>query len=173
MFHRTLLAALLVAGAALADERFGVKGQFVPSGSISYMHASVGNASSYEFTLAPGLLWFPTNAVAIGGSVSYQHFSGLFGGSTNSFALGPILGVAVPLADRIALFPRVGIDFSWLWPPVGASQNAITLVAVAPLLFFPAPHFFLGFGPNFQVDLKRTGNTLTLLGLTSEIGGYF
>jgi len=46
-------------------------------------------------------------------------------------------------------------------------------VAVAPVLFFPAPHFFLGFGPNFQVDLKRTGNTLTLLGLTSEIGGYF
>jgi hypothetical protein len=173
MFHRTILAALLVAGAAVAEERFSVKGQFVPSGSISYTHVSVANTSAYEITLAPGLLWFPFNAVAVGGSVSYQHVSGLFGGSTNSFALGPLLGVAFPLADRVALFPRVGIDFSWLWPPVGASQNAITLVAVAPVLFFPAPHFFLGFGPNFQVDLKRTGATETLLGLTSEIGGYF
>jgi hypothetical protein len=173
MFHRTFLAALLVAGAALAEERFGVKGQFVPSGSISYTHASVGGTSAYQFTLAPGLLWFPINAVALGGSVSYQHVSGLFGGSTNSFAIGPLLGVALPLADRVALFPRVGIDFSWLWPAVGASGNAITLVAVAPVLFFPAPHFFLGFGPNFQVDIHRTGATQTLLGLSSEIGGYF
>ena len=173
MFHRTILASLLVAGAALAEERFGVKGQFVPSGSISYTHLSVGNTSSYQVNLSPELLWFPTDAVAVGGLVSYQHVSGLFGGSINSFAFGPLLGVAVPLADRVALFPRVGIDFSWLWPPIAASQNAITLVAVAPVLFFPAAHFFLGFGPNFQVDLQRTGGTRTLLGLTSEIGGYF
>jgi len=110
MFHRTILAALLVAGAALAEERFGVKGQFVPSGSISYTHLSVGNTSSHQVNLSPGLLWFPISAVAVGGSVSYQHVSGLFGGSINSFAFG---------------------------------------------------------------RLHRTGGTATLLGLTSEIGGYF
>ena len=173
MFHRTFLAALLVAGAALAEERFGVKGQFVPSGSISYTHASVGGTSAYQFTLAPGLLWFPTNAVALGASVNYQHVTGLLGGATNSFAIGPVLGVALPLADRVALFPRVEMDFSWLWPALGASGNAITLVTVAPVLFFPAPHFFLGFGPKFQVDIHRSGASQTLLGLTSEIGGYF
>ena len=80
MFHRTILIALLVAGAAVADERFGVKGQLVPSGSVSYTHSSVAGGSAYQFTVAPGLLWFPTNAIAVGGSVNYQHVSGVFGG---------------------------------------------------------------------------------------------
>jgi len=172
MFHRTILIALLVAGAAVADERFGVKGQLVPSGSVSYTHSSVAGGSAYQFTVAPGLLWFPTNAIAVGGSVNYQHVSGVFGGSSNAFAFGPVLGVAIPLADRLALFPRVGIDFAWLWFPAG-SGNSITLVTVAPVLFFPAPHFFLGFGPNFQVDIHSSGAGQTLLGLSSEIGGYF
>jgi hypothetical protein len=97
----------------------------------------------------------------------------VLGGSTNAFGIGPVLGVAIPLADRLALFPRVGIDFAWVWPAVGASANSITLVTVAPVLFFPAPHFFLGFGPDFRVDLHSTGARQTLLGLSSEIGGYF
>jgi len=31
----------------------------------------------------------------------------------------------------------------------------------------------VGFGPDFRVDLHSTGARQTLLGLSSEIGGYF
>jgi hypothetical protein len=173
MIHRMVLAALLVAGGALGEERFGARGQVVPMGSISYTHVSAGATDANIVNLAPGVLWFPTTAVALGASVRYQHLSGFFGGSTNGLGLEPMLGIALPLADQAALFPRVSMNFSWFWPGAGPSGNAITARGFVPVLFFPAPHFFIGFGPEFSVDLNNSFGKQTAYGVTTEIGGYF
>jgi len=52
------------------------------------------------------------------------------------------VGFGIPLAERIAFFPRVGMAFSWQFPSPGNSTHRIFIDGYAPLLFIPAPHFY-------------------------------
>ena len=52
-------------------------------------------------------------------------------------------------------------------------SGQVAIDGFAPLLFIPAPHFFIGFGPRMYVDVTGAGATQKSFGLSSEIGGYF
>jgi hypothetical protein len=175
MAHRAFVMLLLVGVAARAETNFGSRGQVVPLGTVSYAHASSGGVSSDRLTLAPGAFWFPTNSLAIGGSVLYQYqHNSLFGGvSVHSVGFDPAVGFGIPLAERIAFFPRVGMAFSWQFPSPGNSTHRIFIDGYAPLLFIPAPHFYIGLGPALAVDVASSFAKLTQVGFTTEIGGYF
>ena len=171
MVHRILVALLLIGSAARAQAAFGSRGQVVPFGGIGYSHTSVGNADANSISLAPGAMWFPTNNVAIGGQVVYAFND--FGASVHSLGFEPLVGFGVPLADHLAFFPRVGMQFLWAFASGGGSSNRVAIDGFAPLLFIPAPHSFIGFGPRMYVDVTSAGATQKSFGLSSEIGGYF
>jgi hypothetical protein len=172
MARRILVAALLLASAARADESFGHRGQVVPFGTLSYSHVSANDQSGDELSLGPGALWFFTDYVAVGGSVTYRYVSALGFTALHTFGVEPTLAVALPLADNVALFPRLGVEFAAAWSG-GNSANAITLDGFAPLLFFPAPHFYLGIGPQLRIDVGGDTTRSTTVGFATEIGGWF
>jgi hypothetical protein len=173
MTQRVLVALLLVGASAKAQSAFGSKGQIVPFGSVSYAHSSSGNTSSDFLLIQPGVVYFPTTALAVGLQPIYGFSSGAAGGSFHVLGFEPVVGFGVPLADHVAFFPRMGIGFAWVLPSGGGSSHQITMLGNAPLLYIPAPHVYIGFGPTVAVDLDRSGGTGTTFGLASEIGGYF
>jgi len=153
MARRIVVAALLLAAAAHAEEEFGHRGQVVPFGFFSYSHVSANDQSIEIVSIAPGVLWFFTDSIAIGGSPRYAFTSAALGGSSaHLLGLEPIVAVAVPLAAQVALFPRFGMEFSWIWSG-GTTSNSITLDGFAPVVFFPVPHLYLGVGPQLRTDL--------------------
>lgn len=175
MAHR-VVAVVLLAGAAAArgEDRFGRAGQIVPSGAISFNYAAGPEVGS--IFVSPGVLWFPVNGIAIGGAASYGYVSSqqsvnVLQPASHQVGLEPEVGVAIPMGDSFALFPRVGIAVTWLFPQGFGTQRFTTLQAVAPVLFIPVPHFFLGFGPYLRMDPSRP--SASQFGLASEIGGYF
>jgi hypothetical protein len=175
MGRRIVLVVLLAgATAARAEDRFGTAGQIVPSGAISFNYAMGPDIGT--IFISPGVLWFPVNGIAIGGAAFYGYFSrqqgaGFIQPATHQVGLQPELGVALPIGDAFALFPRVGVQFTWVFAQNFGAQRFTALQAVAPVLFFPVPHFFLGFGPYLRVDPDRPSQGQ--FGLSSEIGGYF
>ena len=171
MAHRVLVALLLVGSAAHAQAAFGSGGQVVPFGTVSYTHTSAGADVNLIF-VAPGAMWFPTNNVAIGGQLIYAFAD--FGPSVHEVGFEPLVGFAVPLADHVAFFPRVGMQFQWLLPTAGNSANRVAIDGFAPLLFIPVPHFFIGFGPQLNVEVASSAAIkVTFFGLATQIGGYF
>ena len=115
--------------------------------------------------------------------------------SAITYGIGVAVGVNVPLGDWVSFWPRV---FGGVWTesitqsPVprafSLSRDGITLPQgdyretalwfeiYAPLLIHPAPHFFVGFGPDFFIDLVHdvgpTENRRTYWGATSLVGGW-
>ena len=68
------------------------------------------------------------------------------------------------------MWPLGGLELSY------ASQNHTSsthtaLVVYVPVLFHPAPHFFVGAGPSFQFDLS--GPMSNIYGIDSFLGGWF
>ena len=99
MAHRAFVVLLLLGAAARAETNFGARGQVVPFGGVSYTHGSAGGNSADQLTLAPGVFWFPTNSLAIGGSVQYAYGSGA-GFTAHNLGFEPLVGFGVPLGDR-------------------------------------------------------------------------
>jgi hypothetical protein len=172
MAHRVLVVLLLAGTAARAQSAFGSKGQIVPFGAVSYTHTSNAGNDLNLVSVQPGAMWFPTNNVAIGGQVVYA-FIDFPGGSAHDLGFEPLVGFGVPIAAQLAFFPRVGMQFLWAFPSPGNSAHRVEMQGFAPLLFIPAPHVYIGFGPQLSVDVASSGGKQTSFGLGSEIGGYF
>jgi len=170
MIHRILIALLFAGAAARAESAFGSHGQIVPFGGIGYSHTG-GGADFNQIGFAPGAMYFPTNNVAIGGQLIYI-FDDFAGNAVHSLGFEPLVGFGVPLADKVAFFPRVGMRFVWAFQS-GGTGNQVSIDGFAPLLFIPAPHLYIGFGPQLFVDVANSGAKQTSFGLGSEIGGYF
>jgi hypothetical protein len=171
MAHRILVALLLIGSAARAQAAFASRGQVVPFGNVFYAHTSLGAADVNSISLSPGAMWFPTNNVAVGGQLTYGFND--FGTSVHNLGFEPLVGFGVPLANNLAFFPRVGMDFVWAFASGGGTANRVAIDGFAPLVFIPASHFYIGFGPRLFVDVANSGAKQTSFGLSSEIGGYF
>jgi hypothetical protein len=173
MVHRIFVLLLVVGAAARAQSAFGSQGQIVPFGTVAYTHASgfVGGDAN-QILIQPGAMWFPANNVAVGGQVIYGFVDA--GTSFHELGFEPLVGFAVPFGNQLAFFPRVGMQFEWLLPSGGNSANRVALDGFAPLLFIPAPHVYIGFGPQLNVEVASSAaSKVTSFGLASQIGGYF
>src|SRR6266849_295419 len=183
MDSRAIVAALLCAAAARGEDRFGARGQVVPFGGIGYSHSAGNGVSSDSVSLAPGALWFVDDDFALGLSAFFGYRSlsqptpAASTTRTTSFGGTPMAAVALPLSERVAFFPQAGVSYSWQRvsvPEPGFTQtsHSVILQGFAPLLFIPAPHFFLGFGPSLSWIVEGAGSDTIAVGLGSQIGGY-
>ena len=193
----SILAALLAAGPAAGQDRFGSRGTISPSGSISVSYSSTptdsGNFNSYGFSLLPGAMFFVADDVAIGGLVELSYTSIRQPGESDrvaiwQYGIAPAIGWNFWLGERVSVFPQTTLRASWrntYFRGSSSTDRVITLEVFVPALFHVTSHFFLGLGPNISRDIDSTVSFLTLggtavteakrttIGLQSVIGGWF
>ena len=177
-------AALLCAAAARGEERFGKRGQVVPYGGFGYAHDSSNGQTTNSVSVAPGAMWFFADGFAAGMQAGFSWRSGsvlsisgvIFPtpDTTTTLNLAPVVAAALPLGERLTLFPQLSAGFSWSWAG-GGTAHGIEAEIFAPIVFTPVEHLFLGFGPFFATVIEgsspSSGNKA--FGLQSQIGGWF
>ena len=89
--------------------------------------------------------------------------------------MGPRVGYNVGINEQLSFWPKGGLVFSHSSSsPDDSSDSRTGLEIYAPLLFHPAPHFFLGGGPGLSTDLSSSGGAkTTTIRLESVVGGWF
>jgi opacity protein-like surface antigen len=164
---------------------FGERGQFVVSSDLDLRltHSSTtkGFASTTGVTLTPSLDYFVSPNFSVGALISIDYAS-LGDDAQTTISVGARAGYNVVLTNVLTLWIRGGLAYAHLStdPEMGDGQsgNSLSLQVFAPLLWHPAPHFFIGAGPAFETDLiakfdgMDTGKT-TSIGILSTVGGYW
>jgi len=188
------------AGGDGAEKQMGEVGHFVVSAdlnvSLSWSNISppMGNSnSSTDITIAPSADYFVIPNISVGGNVVLGHGSssqpngtgGTTDVSTTTLGLGVRGGYHMPIAPKISFWPRLGLSYNHVGFSSGgsdSSQSAFTIFVYAPILFHPAPHFFVGIGPSISQDLTSSvssgsmsadGDKTLRLALESTVGGWF
>lgn len=178
MRHVFVFAAVLgaITGAASsaralggAANAFGEAGQFVPYGSVAVGFESQGDLDEFKLELDPGLLYFVTDRWAVGGTLKFDAWAGDLDFVT--FGMGPTVAYNYPLSPDFSFFPQGQLYFT-----VGGGdvqRDSVGIAAFAPFLWHVVPNFFLGVGPDMQIDFHNDAGELFRLGGRSVIGGYF
>jgi hypothetical protein len=169
------------------DARMGGVGQIaisddlqiaIRSQSASFMGAST-SATTYQ--LEPAIDYFVAPSFSIGASVSLVHSSTDAQSETN-IGLMPRVGYDFSLSPLMSIWPRVGLGYAHTSNGFNGSPDttgySVTFKVFVPVVFHPAPHFFIGGGPYLSTALvsKIEGNDASKLtddGLISMLGGYF
>ncbi len=185
-------APLPVAPAATG---LGVVGQIVISDDLllsatrssqSFMGQS---ASSTNLLLQPALDIFLAPNLSIGGQLRLGVSSSNNNGdaSTTTIGLLPRIGYNIPIGPTASIWPRASLAYvHYSYDTTGGaystSSYTASFILFVPVLFQPAPHFFIGGGPYLSTDLiskyesggvsMDTAKT-TSFGLLSTVGGYF
>jgi hypothetical protein len=163
---------------------FGAPGQIAISSDFSAQigsHAEVAPNGQNPPTrttiaLSPAVDVFVMQNFSVGGQLSlYWSTSG--GAKNTGIGFGPRVGYDVPITDTISFWPKGGLAFS-AWSDRTVSGSRITAQVYAPFLLHPAPHFFVGLGPYFGVDLlsRWDGNAANRnidFALNTTVGGWF
>jgi Outer membrane protein beta-barrel domain len=155
-------------------EQFGAKGVLAISSDVglSIQHQFEGQDSTV-FSLHPAADYFVIDHLSLGGYVDFSHQGGS-GVSATNIGIGPRIGYDLNLSSRFSFWPKAGLAFNHTATSVrdvDRSNDALAINLFAPFLFHPVEHFFMGFGPNFDVDL--TGDQKqTVLGARLVIGGW-
>jgi hypothetical protein len=101
--------------------------------------------------LQPTLQFFTTPNVALGLSLLYVHLSN-DNASTSAYGLAPSLGYALRLGDVVSIFPQASLPFQVTAATGRSDQTFIGASLFVPVLIHPVRHFFIGFGPDFQIS---------------------
>jgi hypothetical protein len=132
--------------------------------------------STTTVELKPALDVFVMQNFSVGGQVTMTwQKSG--GGHSTSLGVGPRVGYDVPITDRISFWPKGGLSVE-AQSNQTASGSKLKAFVLAPFLYHPVPHFFVGFGPAFAVDLlsRWDGNAAAKdldFSLSTTVGGWF
>jgi hypothetical protein len=154
--------------AASADAPFGAAGQWV----ISVPSLNAGTSLSFSkqasggsrVLIQPAIDYFVTSGLSVGGLFSFGH-----AGGATTIGLGARAGFNQALTERVSFWPTAGIIGSFI-SSNGTSSSTAELVVLAPFLYHPAPHFFLGAGPFLSYLFK--GGPDTQYGIDFVIGGW-
>lgn len=168
--------------------RFGGKGQLAISSdaglSISNTSISGVDGSSTQLVLRPALDYFVIDYLSVGGFLGLEYNSAP-GGSSTAMSVGPRIGYNIPLSERFSFWPKVGFSFAStsqkqdaIRLPDGStmsssdrSSTSVQLNLFAPIMFHPVQHFFIGFGPAFDLDLSGD-NKATTIAARLTLGGW-
>ncbi|CAN0575708.1 unnamed protein product, partial [Laminaria digitata] len=154
--------------------RFGDRGTYAPSGSLSLGYTSTPNlaarsVSTTSTSLEPGVDYFVSDRLALHLEVLAQYNTSSDG---SSYALGAGAGAGyyVPLGERFGLFPRAKVSgFHQKFQvsqtgslrvgyfPYNPSHDAIYFTADLPFLAHFG-RFFLGAGPRFTQRLWQSSD---------------
>jgi hypothetical protein len=179
------------------ERRFGEAGEVVLSGELSASLDSLtyrGSDAQYVSAgFAPGFDVFVANhlslgvdfAVSYGSTTGYGSDGSRIDYTTTSYGIAPRVGVDVPIASSLSLYPRAELGFGTLTQDetsTNSYENKHTISRVwvslyAPLLVHPAPHFFVGFGPLVLHELSSSDqyqkdNRRTTIGASLLLGGW-
>jgi hypothetical protein len=174
----------------------GAVGQIAISDDL---HVTAARASqsfmgqSYKSTtllLQPAIDIFLAPNLSIGGQLQLGRSSNNANGDTTTTTIGllPHIGYNIPIGPTASIWPRASLAYlHYSYSTPGASYEnsnyTVSFIAFVPVLFQPAPHFFIGGGPYLSTDLiskydsggGASGDTFktTTFGLLSTVGGYF
>jgi hypothetical protein len=166
-----------------SDAQLAVQGQQTtpPQGS---------STSGSTIVIAPAADYFVINNLSVGGQLVFESISTsqstgantTTSSTTTGFGIGPRVGYNIGFTDTISLWPRVSFSYlSLSTSNNGPSQSKGTLGIFAPVVFVPVPHFFLGLGPEFSLDVisnesfggqSGTGNKVMTYGVQFTLGGW-
>jgi hypothetical protein len=153
---------------APAATTFGASGEWVVSvpsynagTSLSFSKQASGGS---RVLLQPALDYFLAGGISVGGLVGFG-----YSGGTTTINLGARAGFNQPLTERFSFWPTAGIIGSYQTGN-GSSNSTAQLVVLAPFLYHPVQHFFLGAGPFLSYLVK--GGPDTQYGLDFVIGGW-
>jgi hypothetical protein len=162
---------------------FGAPGQTAISSDFSAQlgtHAEMapgGNnpPSTTTVELRPALDVFVVQNLSVGGQIGLTWTSG--GWKHTEISVAPRVGYDVPITDRVSFWPKGGPYFS-VWSDQATSVRRLGAFVVAPFLYHPAPHFFVGLGPAFAIDLfarqdGQPANKNLDFALSTTVGGWF
>ncbi|HVK72261.1 MAG TPA: outer membrane beta-barrel protein [Kofleriaceae bacterium] len=137
-----------------------------------------------SFDLGGQAHYFVADHVSIGGGLGYTWSKRDDRVQTWSFAR-LVAGYHVRLGDRLHLWPQAVVGYGRATSTVGqleVSGSSVDAGVFVPVLYEPAPHFFIGVGPAFTTTLTSTlavgddesdGTKSTHYGLLATLGGYF
>jgi hypothetical protein len=167
--HAQNLAETAAGGPAL-----GARGQVAISSDFDFSFLHSKNNGN-DIILRPALDYFIAPQFSLGGEVLFRYRGDGDPGSITDLGLGFRVGYNIPLAPMFSLYPRAGLRFTHVSVNGGGSADYLTFALVAPFLFHPVPHFFIGLGPMLEADLAggSSGSRDVVVGLSTSIGGYF
>ena len=103
-------ALLLLAGAALGEERFGSRGTVAPAGAVGLIYIASGGPNEVFAFVDPGAMVFVADGLAVGG---FLHFSASSSGPSFGYGAAPAIGANLWLAERLSLYPQALLRMSW------------------------------------------------------------
>ncbi|HET6285032.1 MAG TPA: hypothetical protein VFH73_29005 [Polyangia bacterium] len=144
---------------------FGAAGQFAISGELE-LSVVKQRGGSTTLNIQPALDYFIATNISVGGVVGLAVTSGSPG--VTRVLIGGRAGYNLAIAERITLWPTAGLFFEH--DSAGTVSGSSTLLRiVAPFLFHPVQHLFVGFGPFVELGLSGGGDRF---GLQSVVGGW-
>jgi hypothetical protein len=187
--------------------RFGAQGQLALVGAYASVFSTQwgsSSASSFSASFGPSVNWFPIDDLSLGVDLELDYSDGkgyaadgsLVESKTTLVSGGPRLGYNLQLGRSVSFWPllTVGVHFRHQTQQavsgssvaagsatgsLDTTQNGPWATLWLPLLFHPAPHFFVGFGPRLYHDFAAerggsgVGAELTTLGAGVGVGGWW
>jgi len=129
--------------------------------------------SSTTLSILPAADYFIIKNLSLGGVIGVE-YSKTGDNKTVDFQLGPRVGYDFEIGRQLSVWPKLGLLFAhakYKEPGNTDKNNAVQLNLFMPLMFHPAPHFFVGFGPFLEADLNGD-NRATQLGFKLTLGGW-
>jgi hypothetical protein len=154
---------------------FGVVGQLALSlGATNGPYLTFQKHGDWTLEVAPAADYFLFPHISVGGVVDYRHDSNVgapntSGQAEDTFSIGARAGYALALNDRFSVWPLLGLRLDYRSQSHTSSTNTFLPIYV-PALFHPAPHLFVGLGPN--VDVHLSGNRNFGWGIGTILGGW-
>ena len=153
-----------------------------PQLALVHRSVSMGGGSDTYFAINPSADYFVAPNISVGGQIGYSHgVTTSVGDDVNVFMLEVRGGYNLALNDQFSIWPHLGIGYAHLsfnYNGASITGYAIPLIVTVPLLWHPAPHFFLGLAPTLTTELASKVESTdagkeTDIGISALIGGYF
>jgi hypothetical protein len=158
---------------------FGAPGQLVltvdlDSLQLTILRASGSGSSATSVLIQPGLDYFISPDVSVGGLLSYAHGAVASIGD-DTFGLQVRAGYNLQLNAAFSWWLRAGLGFFHGSDSLGHSGSTLPFQLFLPVLWHLVPHVFLGFGPTVTTDLVTSDSLTkqTYLGAQLVLGGTF
>ncbi|HTQ04692.1 MAG TPA: hypothetical protein VMI54_12590 [Polyangiaceae bacterium] len=181
-----------------ASPAFGDKGEVVVTSafglSLNYFHQTTP-AGTVNWDFAPSAHYFISRELSVGLGVTVRRSSisalmldpdgarlTYFPEEQTTLGVDATVGYNVVLGKLVSFWMRAELGYAENQLPqimlspgveVSGSSHAAWVELFAPFLVHPAPHFFVGFGPDIWGDIVNKSGRRLSAGTGSTVGGWF